>query len=44
MDFLHREIVRLLNENGQMSAGKIMNKLNGLGMDISLDYVERELH
>ena len=45
MNLLHSEIVKLLSENGQMSAGKIMNKLNGfpLGMDISLNEVESAL-
>jgi hypothetical protein len=45
MDALQGEIVKLLSGNGQMSAGTIMNKLNGfpLGMDVSLDVVERAL-
>lgn len=45
MDVLQREIIRLLSENGEMHAGRIMNKLNGvpLGMDVSLDYVDRAL-
>jgi len=45
MNALHGEIVKLLNQNGQMSAGTIMNKLNGfpLGMDVSLNVVERAL-
>jgi DNA-binding PadR family transcriptional regulator len=46
MDFLQSEILKLLTENRQMSAGTIMNKLNGfpLGMDVSLNVVERALH
>lgn len=45
MNALHEEIIKLLRENSQMAAGTIMNKLNGfpLGMDVSLDVVERAL-
>ncbi len=46
MDALQGEIVKLLNENGQMHAGRIMNKLNGqhAGWDVNLEVVERALH
>jgi hypothetical protein len=41
---LQGEIIKLLSENGEMHAGRIMNKLNGQGRDIPLDDVERELN
>ena len=44
MEFPEQEVVRLLKD-GPLHAGRIRNKLNGfpLGMDVSLDYVERAL-
>ena len=37
MDALHREILELLNEHGQMNWGTVRNKLNGqpAGWDVS---------